>query len=70
MLSGVKNVEYPAYTLWKLSIVQRFGKAVKLTAAIDNLFGYKPKYYYLNCPTTDGATFQIGMSIDIDKFIK
>lgn len=27
-------------------------------------------HYYLNCPTTDGATFQIGMSIDIDKFFK
>ena len=56
--------------LWKLSLVQRLGKAVKLTAAIDNIFGYKPKYYYLNSPTTDGATFQIGMSIDIDKFFK
>ena len=53
--------------MWKLSVVQRFGKAIKLTAALDNLFGYKPKYYYLNSPITDGATFQIGMSIDIDK---
>lgn len=70
MGKGTIDVEYPAYTLWKLSLVQRFGKAVKLTAAIDNIFGYKPKYYYLNSPTTDGATFQIGMSIDIDKFFK
>ena len=65
---GTISVEYPAYTLSKLSLVQRIGKAVKVNAALDNLFGYKPKYYYLNSPITDGVTFQIGVSIDIDKF--
>ena len=82
VLSGVENVEYknyydvsegtvtvsyPAYTLWKLSLVQRIGKAVKVNAALDNLFNYRPKHYYLNCPLTDGINFQIGLSIDIDK---
>ncbi len=64
---GTLTVSYPSYTIWKLSLVQRFGKAVKLTTALDNLFGYKPKYYYLNSPLTDGITFQVGLSIDIDK---
>lgn len=64
---GTTNVHYPAYTLWKLSLVQRFGKGVKLTAAVDNLFNYKPKYYYLNCPMTDGTNFMIGLDIDVDK---
>lgn len=82
LLSGVHNVEYkdyydvtkgtvpvayPAYTIWKLSIVQRLGDAIKLNAALDNLFGYKPKYYYLNSPITDGINVQVGISIDIDK---
>ena len=81
-LSGVENVEYknyynvsegtltvsyPAYTIWKLSLVQRIGKALKVTAALDNLFGYKPKYYYLNSPITDGVNLQVGLSVDIDK---
>jgi outer membrane receptor for ferrienterochelin and colicins len=81
-LSGVENVEYknyynvsegtltvsyPSYTIWKLSLVQRIGKAVKVTAALDNLFGYKPKYYYLNSPITDGVNLQVGLSVDIDK---
>lgn len=65
--NGTITVEYPAYTIWKLSVVQRVGNAVKVTAALDNVFGYKPKYYYLNSPITDGVNFQIGMSIDIDK---
>ena len=64
---GTISVEYPAYTIWKLSVVQRVGKAVKVNVALDNLFGYKPKYYYLNSPITDGINLQIGMSIDIDK---
>ena len=82
VLSGVDNVEYknyydvsegtitvsyPAYTIWKLSLVQRFGKAVKLNVALDNLFNYKPKYYYLNSPLTDGTNLQVGVSIDIEK---
>ena len=64
---GTISVEYHAYTIWKLSVVQRVGKAVKVNVALDNLFGYKPKYYYLNSPITDGINLQIGMSIDIDK---
>lgn len=82
VLSGVENVEYkdyydvskgtirikyPTYSIWKLSLTQRIGKALKVNAALDNILGYKPKYYYLNSPITDGVTFQIGMSVDIDK---
>ncbi len=82
LLSGVDNVEYknyydvsegmitvsyPAYTIWKLSLVQRFGNAVKLTLALDNLFNYKPRYYYLNSPLTDGISLQVGLSVDVDR---
>ena len=61
------NVSYPAYTIWKLSLVQCFGPAVKVTAALDNLFNYRPQYYYLNCPLTDGIALQVGLSVDVDK---
>lgn len=64
---GTVRVSYPAYTMWKLSFVQRIGKAVKLTTALDNLFNYRPKYYYLNSPVTDGINFQIGLSVDIHE---
>lgn len=80
VLSGVKNVEYrnyydisegmtevnyPAYTIWKLSVAQTITKYARLTLAVDNLFNYKPKYYYLNCPLTDGANFMAGVAFDI-----
>ena len=64
---GVNNIHYPAYTLWKFSLVQRLGKAVKFTVAFDNLFNYKPEYYYLNCPLTDGTNLMVGLSVDVDK---
>lgn len=67
MSEGTVKVEYPAYTTWKLSLTQRVGKAVSITTALDNLLNYRPKFYYLNAPLTDGITFQVGVSIDVDK---
>lgn len=64
---GTVKVEYPAYTMWKLSLTQRVGKAVSITTALDNLFNYRPKHYYLNAPLTDGITFQVGVAVDVDK---
>ena len=64
---GTNTVHYPAYTLWKLSTIHRLGKAVKVTAALDNLLNYKPKYHYFNSPLTDGINLMVGLSVDIDK---
>ncbi|MGM9853033.1 MAG: TonB-dependent receptor plug domain-containing protein [Muribaculaceae bacterium] len=63
--AGTVTVSYPAYTLWKLSVSQLFLGKIKLTLALDNIFNYKPRYYYLNCPLTDGINFQAGLSFDI-----
>ncbi len=64
---GTNTIHYPAYSLWKLMVANRIGKAVKVTLTLDNLFNYKPQYYYLNCPLTDGIAFLAGLSVDIDK---
>lgn len=63
---GTTDVYYPAYTLWKLSVSQTFWKRARLTIALDNLFNYRPKYYYMNAPLTDGINLQVGISVDID----
>lgn len=67
---GVNTVRYPAYTLWKLSVVQRFGTAFKLTLAADNLLNYRPKYYYFNSPMTEGFTFMSTFSLDVERLFK
>ncbi len=64
---GTKTIHYPAYTLWKLSAVQRFGTAFRWTLAIDNLFNYRPRYYYFNSPMTDGLNCMTTFSLDIGK---
>lgn len=65
--AGTIDVHYPAYTLWKLTSTLQIAKRVKVSLALDNLFNYKPKYYYLNCPLTDGMNFMAGLSVDLYK---
>lgn len=64
---GTNTVHYPAYTLWKLSLTHRIGKAVRLTTAIDNLLDYRPQYHYLNSPMTDGINLMATLSLDVEK---
>lgn len=65
-----EKVTYPAYTMWKLNMIHRIWKGINITMAVDNLFNYVPKYYYSNSPSTTGATFSVGMSVDIDDCFK
>ena len=65
-----EKVSYPAYTIWKLSLLQKISKGIDLTMAVDNIFNYIPSYNYDNSPVTTGATFSAGISIDLDKFFK
>ena len=61
---------YPGYTLWKLSLMQRIGRGVNLTVAVDNLFNYRPSYYYSNSPTTTGTTCSVGIALDVEQFFR
>lgn len=67
-LTQTQKATYPGYTLWKLSLSQRIGKALNVVAAVDNLFNYIPEYYYSNSPATTGTTFSVGLSVDVDKY--
>lgn len=64
--AGTVRVLYPAYTIWRLSCSQMFFGKARLTLALDNIFNYRPKYYYLNAPLTDGIAFTAGVSIDLN----
>lgn len=65
-----EKVTYPSYMIWKLSLTQKIGKGMNVTAAVDNLFNYVPSFYYNNSPGTTGTTISAGVSLDIDKFFK
>lgn len=61
---------YPGYTIWKLSLTQHLWRGMDLTLAVDNLFNYRPDYYYSNSPTTVGTTCSVGLSLNIEQFFK
>jgi outer membrane receptor for ferrienterochelin and colicins len=62
---GTTTIHYPAYSLWKLMLVGRLWNRAKVSLTVDNLLNYKPDYYYLNAPVTDGTNVLIGLGIDI-----
>lgn len=62
---GTHEVNYPAYSLWKLQATTRFWNKVRATFTIDNLFNYRPEYYYYNAPLTQGINFLGGVSVDL-----
>ncbi len=61
---------YPGYTIWKLSLTQHLWRGMDLTLAVDNLFNYRPDYYYSNSPTTVGTTCSVGLSLNLEHFFK
>ena len=61
---------YPGYTIWKLSLAQRVWQGISITLAVDNLFNYRPDYYYSNSPSTTGTTCSLGVSLDIEQMFK
>ena len=61
---------YPGYTIWKLSLTQRVLRGINITLAVDNLFNYRPDYYYSNSPSTTGTTCSVGLSLDIEQMFK
>ena len=65
-----QRVTYPEYQIWKLTAMGRLNRGIRLTMTVDNIFNYKPSYYYINSPTTTGSILSCGLSVDIDKLIK
>lgn len=61
---------YPGYTIWKLNLTQRIWRGIRLTTAVDNLFGYRPKYYYSNSPSTTGAALSVGLSLELERMTR
>lgn len=67
---STQRVTYPSYAMWKLIVNQSVWRGVSLNVTVDNLFNYRPEYYYSNSPSTTGTTLAVGLSIDIDKMVK
>ncbi len=58
---GTRRNLCPAYTIWKLSSVHSWGEHLTVSIAVDNIFNYRPEYYYSNAPITTGANLMVGV---------
>ena len=63
------KVHYDAYSLWKLTVSQRFYNAVNLVLGIDNLFDFTPEMVTFNTSTNPGRRYFVSLNIEIDKLI-
>ena len=59
-----------AYSLWKFTLQQRIWDGINVNFVIDNLLNYKPNIYYWNSAPTNGRTWSVGLSIDVNDIIK
>ncbi len=59
-----------AYSLWKFTLEQQVWHGVNVNFIIDNLFNYRPKVYYWNSAPTDGLSWSLGVSLDINEIFK
>lgn len=65
-----ESMRYPGYTIWKLTCSHSLPWGTRLTLTVDNLFNYRPDYYYSNSPSTTGTALYIGMSWDLQEIFK
>lgn len=63
----LSEITYPGYTIWKLVFTQNIWKGISLNLIVDNLFNYRPDYYYNNSPVTVGTTFAAGLALSIGE---
>lgn len=61
---------YPAYSIWNLNLTQHIYRGMNLSFTVDNLFNYRPDYYYNNSPSTTGTTCSAALCINIEEFFK
>lgn len=55
-----------AYNIWKFTLQQTLWRGINVNFVIDNLFNYKPQYYYWNSPLTKGISVNIGVALSLD----
>lgn len=63
--TAVGERHYPAYNITKLTLSALWRNRYTLTLTVDNLFNYRPPYYYFNSPLTTGTTFCVCLSARI-----
>jgi len=62
------RIKYPDYSMWRLSIHQKYKNYIDFNFSVQNLFNYKPKAYAFNTPITFGRQYNIGIKLYLSNF--
>ncbi len=57
----------PRYSIWAVSLSQRFCGAFTLVLNVENIAGYRPRTFEYNSPVTTGRTLSGTLSVDVDQ---
>jgi len=64
------KVHYDGYSIWRLSVSQRFYNSANLVLGVDNLFDYSADMVTFNTSITPGRRYFISLNIEIEKLYK
>ncbi len=67
-LEGFYPVHFDAYSLWRLTVTQQFGKRITLTAGVDNLFDYKAAVVNFNTSMSPGRRFFVSFTVPVEEW--
>ena len=59
---------FNAYSIWKLSLSQRFYNAISMVIGVNNLFDYTADLFTFNTSITSGRQYFVKFGMSIDKF--
>lgn len=68
-IQALYKMHYDAYSIWKLTVSQRFYNSINLVIGVDNLFDYTAEMITFNTSTSPGRRYFVSLNIEIENFL-
>ena len=66
-VEGIYAVHYDPYSIWRMSVNQKFFNGVDLTLGVDNIFDYTADIVSFNTSMSPGRKVFVSLKINIDR---
>jgi len=66
-IEAIYQGHYNAYSIWKMSLQQKYNQYLSLTLGINNLFNYAPKTYTFNTSHAPTRNYSVGVKLNLDQ---
>lgn len=64
------EAKYQPFSIWKISVSQKFSKGVHLVVGVDNLFDYKAPIINFNTSLSPGRRFFVSLNVKFDELYR